>query len=58
MATAQIEFDGKTLNLYGIQKYFENPDREVRRAAFKKYSEFYGKQRGAARKHLFQNSLI
>ena len=41
MATAQIEFDGKTLNLYGIQKYFENPDREVRRAAFKKYSEFY-----------------
>lgn len=41
MATTQIEFDGKTLNLYGIQKYFENPDREVRRAAFKKYSEFY-----------------
>lgn len=41
MATAEIEFDGKKLNLYGIQKYFENPDREVRKAAFKKYSEFY-----------------
>lgn len=41
MATANIEFDGKTLNLYGIQKYFEHPDREVRKAAFAKYSEFY-----------------
>ncbi|MBO5214529.1 MAG: M3 family oligoendopeptidase [Clostridia bacterium] len=41
MATAQIEFDGKTLNLYGIQKYFEHPDREIRRQAFAKYSEFY-----------------
>lgn len=41
MATAAIEFDGKTLNLYGIQKYFGDPDREVRKAAFKKYSEFY-----------------
>lgn len=41
MATANIEFDGKTLNLYGIQKYFEHPDREIRKAAFKKYSEFY-----------------
>ncbi len=41
MATANIEFDGKTLNLYGIQKYFGDPDREVRKAAFKKYSEFY-----------------
>lgn len=41
MATAQIEFDGKTLNLYGIQKYFEHPDRNVRKAAFKAYSDFY-----------------
>ncbi len=41
MATANIEFDGKTLNLYGIQKYFGDPDREVRKAAYKKYSEFY-----------------
>ncbi len=41
MATANIEFQGQTLNLYGIQKYFGDPDREVRKAAFKKYSEFY-----------------
>ena len=41
MATANIEFDGKVLNLYGIQSYFGNPDREVRKAAFAKYSEFY-----------------
>ena len=41
MATAEIPFDGKTLNLYGVQKYFENPDREVRRAAVRAYSKFY-----------------
>lgn len=41
MATAQIEFDGKTLNLYGIQKYFEHEDRSVRAAAFRAYSDFY-----------------
>ena len=33
MATAEIPFDGKTLNLYGVQKYFEHPDRAVRAAA-------------------------
>ena len=41
MATAEIHFDGKTLNLYGVQKYFEHPDRAVRAAAVKAYSEFY-----------------
>ena len=41
MATARIEFDGQTLNLYGIQKYFEHTDRATRRAAFKAYSDFY-----------------
>lgn len=41
MATAKIPFDGQTLNLYGIQKYFENPDRETRKKAFKAYSDFY-----------------
>ncbi len=41
MATAKIEFDGKVLNLYGIQKYFEHPDRSVRKAAAKAYSNFY-----------------
>ena len=41
MATAEIPFDGKTLNLYGLQKYFEHPDRAVRAAAVKAYSNFY-----------------
>ena len=41
MATAEIAFDGKTLNLYGVQKYFEHPDRRVRAAAVKAYSKFY-----------------
>lgn len=41
MATAQIEFDGKILNLYGIEKYFEHHDRTIRKAAFKAYSDFY-----------------
>ena len=31
MAAAEIPFDGKTLNLYGVQKYFEHPDRAVPR---------------------------
>ena len=33
MATAEIPFDGKTLNLYGVQKYFEHPVRAMRAAA-------------------------
>ena len=41
MATAEIPFDGKMLNLYGVQKYFEHPDRKVRAAAVKAYSRFY-----------------
>ncbi|MCR5743900.1 MAG: M3 family oligoendopeptidase [Lachnospiraceae bacterium] len=41
MATAQIDFKGEKLNLYGIQKYFEDDDREVRRQAFRAYSDFY-----------------
>ena len=41
MAAAEIPFDGKTLNLYGVQKYFEHPDRAVRAAAVKAYSAFY-----------------
>lgn len=41
MATAKIAFDGQTLNLYGVQKYFEHPDRATRKAAFKAYSDFY-----------------
>lgn len=41
MASCKIDFDGKELNLYGIQKYFEDDDRNVRAAAFKAYSDFY-----------------
>ncbi len=41
MAGCEIEFDGQTLNLYGIMKYFEHDDRNVRKAAFKAYSDFY-----------------
>lgn len=41
MATAEIAFDGKKLNLYGLQKYFEHEDRNVRAAAVKAFSDFY-----------------
>lgn len=41
MATAKIPFAGEELNLYGVQKYFEHPDREIRKGAFKAYSNFY-----------------
>lgn len=47
MATAKIPFEGQTLNLYGVQKYFENPDRNLRRAAFQAYSDFYHKNETA-----------
>ncbi len=43
MAAAEIPFDGKTLNLYGVQKYFEHEDREVRRGAVRAYVAFYHK---------------
>ena len=41
MAGCEILFKGKTLNLYGIMKYFEDEDRDTRKAAFKAYSDFY-----------------
>ncbi|MCR4617663.1 MAG: M3 family oligoendopeptidase [Lachnospiraceae bacterium] len=41
MAGCEISFDGKTVNLYGIMKYFEHEDRNIRKAAFKAYSDFY-----------------
>lgn len=41
MATAQIPFQGEKYNLYGIQKFFEHPDREVRKGAVRAYSAFY-----------------
>ena len=41
MAQCQVEFMGEKRNLYGLQKFFEDDDREVRKAAFKAYSDFY-----------------
>lgn len=41
IASAEIDFDGKKRNLYGVMKYFEDEDREVRKAAWKKYEEFF-----------------
>lgn len=41
IAGAEIEFDGKKNNIYGIIKYFEDEDREVRKAAYHKYAEFF-----------------
>ncbi|MBQ6663872.1 MAG: M3 family oligoendopeptidase, partial [Firmicutes bacterium] len=41
MAGCEVEFRGETCNLYGLQKHFEDDDRDVRRAAFRAYSDFY-----------------
>lgn len=41
IASAEIDFDGKKLNLYGIEKYLEDEDRNVRKAAFEAYSGFF-----------------
>ncbi len=40
-AACKIPFDGAEHNLYGILKYFSDPDREVRKEAAKKYAEFF-----------------
>ncbi len=40
-AACKIPFDGGEHNLYGIMKYFSDPDREVRKRAAKKYAEFF-----------------
>lgn len=41
IASAEIDFDGEKRNLYGVMKYFEDEDREVRKAAWKKYEKFF-----------------
>ncbi len=41
IASAAIPFDGEDRNLYGIMVYFESPDREVRKAAYKAYADFF-----------------
>lgn len=42
-AACKIPFDGGEHNLYGILKYFSDPNREVRKAAAQKYAEFFEK---------------
>ena len=41
MASAEIPFMGEKRNLYGLQKFFEHEDRQVRASAYKEYSAFY-----------------
>ncbi len=41
IASCKIEMEGETHNLYGIIKYFSDPDREKRRLAAKKYEDFF-----------------
>ncbi len=40
-ASCKIPFDGGEHNLYGIMKYFSDPDRAVRKQAAQKYAEFF-----------------
>ncbi|MCX7774418.1 MAG: M3 family oligoendopeptidase [Clostridia bacterium] len=41
MASAQLEYQGKVLNLAQLRLYMENPDREIRKGAFAKRTEFF-----------------
>jgi len=41
IASAQIEFDGKTFTLAQMGPYYENPDREVRKSAMKAAGNWY-----------------
>lgn len=41
MASCKIPFAGEECNLYGILKYFSNPDREIRKQAAQKYADFF-----------------
>ena len=45
LASAQIDFDGKKLNLSGLGPYRESPDREIRRSASEAYFGFLGQNR-------------
>ncbi len=45
-ASCKISFDGKEHNLYGILKYFSDPDRKVRKEAAQKYAQFFEENDG------------
>jgi M3 family oligoendopeptidase len=45
LASAEIDFDGKKLNLSGLGPYRESSDRETRRAASEAYFGFLGENR-------------
>ena len=41
IASANLDFDGKKVNLSGLRAYMLSPDREVRKAAYAKRTEFF-----------------
>ena len=41
MASCEIDFEGEGRNLYGLMKFFSNPDRKKRKLAWEKYSAFF-----------------
>ncbi len=41
LAGAKIDWDGETLNLSLLKPYLKNPDREIRRKAWDKFSAFF-----------------
>ncbi len=41
IASAKIEFDGKELNLSLLRPYLVSPDREIRKQAYEKMTEFF-----------------
>lgn len=41
MSSAQLDFDGKKLNLSQLRFYMESPDRNVRKGAYEKRTEFF-----------------
>ena len=45
LASAEIDFDGKKLNLSGLEPYRESQDREIRRSASEAYFGFLGQNR-------------
>ena len=43
LATCEISFDGQVLNLPGIEKYFEDDNRQKRKEAYLAYAAFFEK---------------